>query len=118
MNVAAYLSRPVTPLSDWIPPCEKAKKDKAKSRQQAFSHKNCKDANAAKHNQAADRYRSAMNGEWCSTRTIENRLGMSRSSCMPNLNKWLEMGLLEKRTVGGDDNWNRMKGFEWRFVGK
>lgn len=115
MNLAAYMSRPVQSLADRVPPCKNLQKEKQKM-PQGFAHGNCVAANVAKREQAIARYKVAMAGEWCSTRTIENRLGMSRSSCTPNLNKWLGLELLEKREVGGDTNWNRMKGFEWRFA--
>jgi hypothetical protein len=115
MNLTAYLNMEVTPLAQYVPDCERRQKEKARAK--SFGpNKNCANANKAKHQQAVARYKSVMGDGWTTTTQIENRLGMSRASCTPNLRKWEEMGLLVRRKVGPTDKWNRRKGYEWRWT--
>ena len=112
MNLAQMLQQEVVPLSERSPACQvrqkKAQADKVKV-------KRCLDANIAKREQAIARYKAVMRDEWTPTRTIETRLGMERSSCLGNLNKWESMGLIVSRKAGEPGKWNRAKGYEWRW---
>lgn len=73
-------------------------------------------AYTAKHNQAVAKYRKVMGIEWTPTATIERRLGIGRTASTNTLRAYHKKGLLEKRKIGGDDNWSRRIGYEWRFV--
>lgn len=115
MDLALYLSTPVKPLADYTPACELRQKEKGKKPARPDSLR-CVEANKAAHEQAITRYREVMGEQWVSTKLIESRLGMSRSSCTPNLLKWEKMELVEKRKIGDVKSWTRMKGNEWRFV--
>ena len=114
MNLAAYLQMEVKSLAEYTPACEVRQREKAK--QSWGPNKNCAKANVAKHQQAVDRYAKAMRGTWATTAQIEDRLGMGRATCTPNLRRWLELGLVERRKAGPSDKWNRRIGYEWRMV--
>lgn len=116
MNLASYLQMAVIPLADRAPVCEKRQREKAKKSTLMGPNKNCANANKAKHDQAAERYKAAMRGTWATTKQLEDRLGMSRACCTPNLRKWESMGLVECRKIGPSDSWTRQKGIEWRWL--
>ena len=119
MNLAAYLQMEVKPLAAYVPECEKRQKEqeqlKSAERRMGPNH-GCENANRAKHEQAVERYTKAMRGTWARTVEIENRLGLCRAGCMPNLLKWEKMGIVERRKAGPSGNWNRRIGYEWRMV--
>lgn len=60
------------------------------------------------------RYRAVMGGEWVATREIEIRLGTTRSTAYKVLEKWLEVGDVERREVRREQppGWF----WEWRWV--
>ena len=105
MNLIDMLNAPVEPLGYRAP---------ATNPKRTWARNNTA-ANDAKRKQAIVKYRAGMGAEWCSTRTIECRLGMGRSACLPNLNKWFAEGILEKRKTCPNPDWNRNKGYEWKF---
>lgn len=73
-------------------------------------------ANIAKHSQTVAKYRKVIGTDWTPTPTIERRLGIGRTAATNTLRAYHKKGLLEKRKIGGDDNWSRRIGYEWRFV--
>ena len=70
-------------------------------------------ANHAKRTQTLERYKAVATSEWTSTREFETRLDMVRSSCLPVLRKWEQLGIVESRPIG--TGFNRRHGIEWRF---
>lgn len=115
MNLAAYLQMKVKTLDEYTPACQQRQKEQERKKAKKLD-RNCENANRAKHAQAVERYREAMRGTWATTHELETRLGMGRATCGPNLRKWEEMGLVERRKVGPPDKWNRRKGYEWRWM--
>lgn len=114
MNLASYMAMTVTPLSAYTPPCEQRQAEVQKRK--AFNWKrNTGNANVAKQDQAIASYRAVMGTEWVKTRTIEDRLGYTRSSSLETLMKWRKEGLVARRPVGGGRLIPRV-GYEWRFV--
>ena len=71
-------------------------------------------ANDAKHAKTVELYKSVVRSEWTATVDFENRLGKGRSTVLPVLRHWEQMGIIECRPIGGD-SFNRRKGYEWRF---
>ena len=70
-------------------------------------------ANRAKRAQAIEHYKAVVTSTWTATREFETRLGMARSSCLPVLRKWEQLGIMESRPIG--TGFNRRHGIEWRF---
>ena len=70
-------------------------------------------ANRAKRVQTIERYKAAVTSEWTSTREFETRLGKSRSTVLPVMRKWEQLGIVESRLIG--TGFNRRHGIEWRF---
>lgn len=114
MNLIDMLQATVTPLSEYKPTGTLPVVSTPLKR--LSSNRNTAAANKRSHEIAVMKYRAVMGTEWCSTRAIECRLGMGRSCCLSNLAKWVADGLLEQRIVGTLADWNRRKGYEWRFV--
>lgn len=71
-------------------------------------------ANQVKHATTVAKYRKVMGDNWTTSATIKKELKMSNR--LDALKSWEQKGLVEKRKVGGEANWTRYKGFEWRFV--
>lgn len=113
MNFAQMLQQPVTPLSR-TKPCEEIRKQNPALRELRL--RLAQNANEAKKRKAMEKYKAHMQ-DWIRTRTLENRLGVTRSCCQPILTKWLEQGLVERRKFGPADQWGRSKGYEWRWIG-
>ena len=105
---AQMLATQVQPLSARQPACEKRQRDAQKA-------KCMKPAHVARHNASLAKYRKAMGDEWVSTQVIESRLGFARASALGTLREWEEDKIVERRKVGGDENWNLRRGYEWRF---
>lgn len=81
----------------------------------APQHKrNTNKANEVKHAEALAAYKKAIGEGWAGTRTIENRLGYSRSSSLATLRRYEAQGEIECRPAGGLP-YNRRSGFEWRW---
>ena len=107
MRLADYLMTKVVPLAE-------VKPEAAPKRQY---HRNgssaLKPANDIKHEKTVALYKTVVREEWTSTVEFENRLGKSRSTAMPVLKRWEQLGIVERRPVG--EEFNRSKGYEWRF---
>lgn len=114
MSLVQQLFATVTPLSDYQKDCEKRQAERAKTKQN-WKRNNIA-ANKAIHEAAVAKYKAAMGDEWVLTTIIESRLGMSRSSCTPNLMKWEDQGIVEKRRKDAGRDWVKSDGNEWRFV--
>ena len=71
-------------------------------------------ANQVKHATTVAKYRKVMGTDWTSSAVIKKTLNVSDR--LNTLKAWEQKGLVEKRKVGGEANWTRYKGFEWRFV--
>lgn len=78
-------------------------------------HPDHTNANLAKQAAALARYRAVCQDEWTSTRTIENRLGFTRSTALPTLRAYEAKGLIVCRPIGGRP-YNRRSGLEWRWT--
>lgn len=72
-------------------------------------------AQLKRHSNSLESYRKAMGDGWTSTTLIESRLGFVRGSVLGTLREWEQSGIVERRKVGGADNWCLRKGYEWRF---
>jgi hypothetical protein len=108
MNFAQMLMTRVTPLSEYgTAGNEPAYKQKCS--------KPMRHANEAKRAQTVEKYRAAMRGEWTTTTVIARRLGyVNSASCHGTLVEYEQLGLLERR-FAGEGEFNRRKGYEWRF---
>ena len=107
MNFADMLMTPVVPLQD-RPAIEKPKRQYVHRGSGAL-----RPANDAKHAKTVALYKSVVRGEWTATVEFENRLGKSRSTVLPVLRKWEQLGIVESRPIG--TGFNRRHGIEWRF---
>lgn len=115
MDFAKMLGTTVQPLSSRIPTCEANQKARAKAAGNRDWDRDTNAANVARHAQTLAKYRAVMGDEWVTTRNIDARLGYARTSCWDCLATWEKAGIIERRKVGGNANWNRRKGFEWRL---
>ena len=79
----------------------------------AQGRRNCAAANKARHAKTVAKYQAVMGKEWVKTSLIEARRGVARTACYETLMKYLKMGLLERRPIGGKLTKN--KGHEWRW---
>lgn len=69
----------------------------------------------AKHDYAMEKYRTAMGSDWVTTKQIADRLGYAgAASCHGTLADYERAGLIERRHAGPGE-WNRRKGYEWRW---
>lgn len=103
MNFAQMLAAKVTPLSDHTPGFRRVTNPKPV--QASESH----------HAKTIARYRAVMGDDWLATKDIENRLGVGRSCITDTLLAWLAKGIVERRKPCPDREWNRKRGYEWRF---
>ena len=108
MRLADYLMKEVVPLAEIKP-------EAAPKRQYVYRGSDAlRPANDAKHAKTVDLYKSVVRSEWTATVEFENRLGKGRSTVLPVLRKWEQLGIIECRPINGD-SFNRRKGIEWRF---
>ena len=113
MNLAHYLNQTVTPLSDYTP--ERKKPTTPAKRKSYYKAKQTlEEQSAARRAQAVALYRSVMNPDgWTKTQDIDARLGREGGADRI-MKKWLGLGLVERRPVGGV--YHQARGFEWRFL--
>lgn len=103
MNFARMLMMDVKPLPDTREP----KKGKRNAwRDPSHMHK-------ARHRDSVEKYKEAIGYEWTTTVAIAERLGMARMSIFKQLVRYAELGILERRPLGGDP-YNHHYGWEWR----
>ena len=107
MNFADMLMTPVVPLQD-RPATEKPKRQYVHRGSGAL-----RPANDAKHAKTVALYKTVVREEWTATVEFENRLGKSRSTVLPVMRKWEQLGIVESRPIG--IGFNRRHGIEWRF---
>ena len=115
MNFTAYLNQTVTPLSDYTPerkhrPMPEKRKHHVRTGPKKTRAENGADVRAA----ALTRYRAVMGDDWHTTRSIDRALGRAEGGSVRILRKWMELGLVERRNVGG--KYSQGAGFEWRFL--
>lgn len=67
---------------------------------------------------AVDAYRQVMQGKgWMTTLQIECALGYARTAATPFLKKLrVELGLIERRNKDGETEYQRNKGYEYRWI--
>ena len=109
MNFAQMLMTPVTPLSERVP--ERNKPVCLDKRFIVMSNLN--DARSA---QAWVKYKTVIGDGWTNTREIEKQLGTGRSVAYKTLEKYYSRGWLDRRPAGGESEFNRRKGWEWKCV--
>lgn len=63
---------------------------------------------------AIARYREVMGSEWVAGAEIDRRLGLSHGSANDRMARWQQLGMVERRPVGGSFAPNR--GYEWRWL--
>ena len=107
MNFADMLMCKVVPLQDRTT-TEKPKRQYVRRGSGAL-----RPANDAKRAKTIALYKSVVRSEWTATVEFENRLGKSRSTVLPVLRKWEQLGIVESRPIG--TGFNRRHGIEWRF---
>ncbi len=100
MNFAAMLAMDVKPLP--VHPREK----NSQWRDPTPMHE-------ARHSKAVAKYCNAIGSEWRKTVEIADRLGMHRMSIFKQLVRYLQLGILERRPLGGKP-YNHHTGWEWR----
>ena len=103
MNFAQMLAMDVKPLPDTRAPRE--------------TNKLWRDAtvmHVARHTTAVAKYRDAVGPHWVTTAMVALRLGMERMSIFKQLVKYHELGILERRPLGGE-TYNHHTGWEWRM---
>lgn len=108
MRLADYLMTKVVPLAELKP--EAAPKRQYQRRGSSA----LRPANDIKHEKTVVLYKSVVREEWTTTTDFENRLGKSRSTALPVLKRWEQLGIIESRPIDGS-SFNRRKGLEWRF---
>ena len=110
MNFAQMLMTPIVALRD-RPTVENPKPERQ------YVHRGSgalRPENDAKHAKTVALYKTVVREEWTATVDFENRLGKGRSTVLPVLKKWEQLGIVEHRPIDGV-KFNRSKGLEWRF---
>jgi hypothetical protein len=105
MDFVSQLKMTVTPLADYQPSCKPRKYNRNPDHDSA---------NSGKRKIAKDRYRKAMGDGWLTTMAIEDRLGMPRTTASKTLIRYMNLGFIERRAVGG--TFNKRWGYEWRWI--
>jgi Fic family protein len=75
--------------------------------------RNTKVANVVVQSKAIRKYTAAVSRDWTKTVDIATRLGMERMSVFKQLAKYVRLGILERRPLGGRP-FNQHTGWEWR----
>lgn len=101
MNFAQMLAMDVKPLPDTL------------GRGKTSWKRDTQTANKAVRSKAIDKYCKAIGPEWTKTADIATRLGMERMSVFKQLAKYVRLGILERRPLGGRP-FNQHTGWEWR----
>jgi len=101
MNFAQMLTMDVKPIPDTQGRAEKTWK------------RDTKTANAVVQSKAIRKYTVAVGRDWTKTVDIAVRLGMERMSVFKQLAKYVRLGILERRPLGGRP-FNQHTGWEWR----
>ena len=115
MNLAHYLNQTVTPLSDYT---SERKRPTTPSKRKSYykAKRTLKEQSDAFRDKVIAKYRAVMNPEgWTKTNEIDSRLGREGGADRI-MKKWLSLGLVERRPVGGV--YSQARGFEWRFRGE
>ena len=112
MNLTAYLNQTVTPLSEYTP--ERRKPTTPRKRKNYHqSKRTLQEQGDDFRNKAIARYKAVMNPEgWTMTDEIDRRLGRLGGADRV-MKRWLPLGIVERRPVGGV--YSQARGFEWRF---
>lgn len=118
LSFSSMLGMSVTPLSKVKPMDDFIGKPASKKYKSPFKwDRNTANKNVSKREQAIERYRKVMGNDWVKTRTIEKRLGFSRSVAFESLKRWLKAGgIVERRNAGDSFRFSRREGHEWRFI--
>jgi len=110
MTFAEMLASSVKPLAEYEPACQK------RQRQVSQAAHARKAKRVVKHEDVVAKYKTAWDGEWTTTASIEKYLGYSPSAALPTLRRWEQEGLLEARpVVGANGRHKRSMGIEWRW---
>ena len=100
-------------LIDMLMPRPQMIADEAPKRVVSQHKRDTSKANELKHAQSLAKYKAVIGDKWTGTRTIENRLGYTRSSSLATLRQYEAQGEIECRPAGGAP-FNRRSGYEWR----